>query len=149
MDTTNLFRWVYKKGGLLDALYLWCIERGVIVYDSLLLSTNKMASENFKVEVDVQIAILKFFKSWKYLCLPYNLNGYLLINLDSIISWASMIMHVAWSISSELHHVDETILIAFFKFESKSDLGMRYIICKWTWRYPHVHTAKHNNKLGE
>ena len=35
-----------------------------------------------------------------------TLNGYLLVNLDSIISY-------------ELHHMDENIFIAFLKFEAK------------------------------
>ena len=35
---------------------------GSYLYSNLLLSTDKMAIENFTVEVDVQITILKLFK---------------------------------------------------------------------------------------
>ena len=37
------------------------MQRGVIVHYNLLLSTNKMAIENFNVKVDIQITILKPF----------------------------------------------------------------------------------------
>ena len=128
MDTTNWITRVYKRI-FLDALCLWYImwRLDTILY-RLLLFTSKTAIENFKVEVDVQITILQFYKSWKCLCLPDDLNGYLLVNLDSIISWASM-MHVAWSdLWATSYRWD--IFIAFLKFESESDLGMRYFICK-------------------
>ena len=49
-----------------------------------------MAIKNSKVKVDVPIAII---------------NDYLLVNLDSIISLASM-THVARSDSHDLHHMD-------------------------------------------
>ena len=42
-------------------IYIY-IKGGVIIYYIFLLSTNKMVVENFKVEVDVQITILIFYK---------------------------------------------------------------------------------------
>ena len=73
-------------------------------------STNIIAIKNFKVETNVQIIKLKKYE--QYVFLPYDLNDYFLVNLDSIISLASM-MHVAWSNSRELHHIDEKNLQNF------------------------------------
>ena len=64
------------------------------------------------------------------MCLPCDSNNYLLINLGSIVSLASMTI-VAWSNFYELCHRNENILKLFLKFESESELGMRYLICKW------------------
>ena len=104
-----------------------------MVYYNLLLSTNKVANENSKIEVDVQIAILKFLKVGIICALPYDLNNYLSVNLDFIISLASM-MHVTSSNSHDLHHMYEKTFIAFLKFETKSEVGIRYLICKQTLR---------------
>ena len=67
------------------------------------------------------------------MCLSYDFNDYLLVNLGSIISLTS-ITHVARSNSHELHQMDENIFLAFLKFESESKLGAMYLICKQTLR---------------
>jgi hypothetical protein len=70
-----------------------------------------MAIENFKMEVDVQIRVLKCLKKNDSICvMPYDLNDFLLVNLDSIMSLASM-THVAWSKFHELHHMNEKNLL--------------------------------------
>ena len=40
--------------------------------------------------------------------------------------------HVAWSNPHELHDMDEILFQTFLKFESESELGMRYLICTGT-----------------
>ena len=75
-------------------MFIICVI-GTYFYYNMFPSTNKMAIENFEVEVDVQNIILYFFNFY-----------YLLVNVDSIISLAS-VMHVAWSSCHELHHMDK------------------------------------------
>ena len=77
-----------------------------------------MVIEIFKIEVDVQITILKFRNKFDiFLFLLYDLNDHLLLNLDHIISITSM-MHVAWSNNHKLYHMDEEVLKIFLKFKS-------------------------------
>ena len=95
-----------------------------------MFSTNTMATENFKVQIDAQIIILKLRgKNWQFLCLLYDLNDHLLVELDPVISLASMLHGQNYH---KLHHMDEKVLKPFIKFESKSGLEIKYLICKWT-----------------
>ena len=86
---------------------------------------------DFTAEVDVQIIIPKFCKKLIVFVFTLDLSDCLLVNIDSIISLASM-THITWSNSCELHHMDEIVFSTFLKFESESELGIRYLICKQT-----------------
>ena len=61
--------------------------------------------------------------------LIYDFNNYLLVNLNAIISLAS-IMDVACSTYHELHHMDGKNIKSFVTCESASGWRMRYLICK-------------------
>ena len=64
--------------GVLEALMYITHLRGVIFYYNFLLSTNIMAIENFKVEVDVQIIVLKFKENFDNICAYlYDLNNHM------------------------------------------------------------------------
>lgn len=66
-----------------------------------------MAVAKFRVEVDVQITILRVRGFvLQYLCLLYDLNHHLLVNLDAIVP-LPFVANVALSNYHKLHHMDE------------------------------------------
>lgn len=85
-----------------------------------------MAIGNFNVKIDIQITIFLSFKNSQYSCLPYDINNYLLVNLDSII-FLDPTMHVTWPILMSYIIQMKKILKTFLNIERKSDImGIRY-----------------------
>ena len=83
--------------------------------------------ENFKMEVDIQMAILKFRIFFDNICVIVWLNNRLLVNLDASISLASMIVfYVVRSIFQDLHRMDEKENQAFLILKVKVKVDWRW-----------------------